>query len=98
MKHLQTIYLIKDPAYPEIYLGAKYTGSPTGDWTISCKLYIKEAIQQIERLLDGSLWTEKSPMVAGDHPEEDESSWWDNEWHCIYQQVIGMPLWVLILG
>ena len=98
MKHMQTIYLIKNPAYPEIYLAAKYRGSPAGDWMISCKLYIKEAIQHIERLLDGSLRTEKSPMVTGDHPEQDESSLLDNEWHRIYQQLIGMALWVLIPG
>jgi hypothetical protein len=43
MKHLQSIYTIKDPSHPEVYLGALYTGSPREDWTISCKNYIKEA-------------------------------------------------------
>jgi hypothetical protein len=34
MKHLQSIYTIKQPKHPEVYLGALYTGSPGGDWTV----------------------------------------------------------------
>ena len=97
MKHLQTIYTIKKPAHPEVYLEALYTGSPGEDWTISCKNYIKEALQRIERLI-GSMRKEKSPMVTGDHPEEDESTLLDNEQHRIYQMMIGMALWVVLLG
>ena len=47
MAHLQSIYTIKQPANPEIYLGALYTGSPKGDWMIiSCKHYIKEGLSR----------------------------------------------------
>ena len=97
MKHLQSIYTIKDPSHPEVYLGALYTGSPREDWTISCKNYIKEALQRIERLM-GSMRKEKSPVVSGDHPEQDDSLLLDNEQHRIYQMMIGMALWVILLG
>ena len=39
MAHLQSIYTIKQPANPEIYLGALYTGLPTGD-TFDLLLFI----------------------------------------------------------
>jgi len=48
MRHLQSIYTIKELAHPDIYLGALYTSQPSQDWTISCKKYIKEAIPGIE--------------------------------------------------
>ena len=50
MRHLQSVYTIKEPAHLEIYLGALYTGQPSQDWTISCKIYFKEAITRIEHL------------------------------------------------
>jgi hypothetical protein len=74
-----------------------YTGSPKGDWTISCKNYIKEALHRIERLI-GAMRKEKSPVVSGDHPELDETQLLDNEQHRIYQMMIGMALWVVMLG
>jgi hypothetical protein len=63
MAHLQSIYTIKQPANPEIFLGALYTGSPNGDWTISCKHYIKEGLIRIERMV-GTLREEKTPSVT----------------------------------
>ena len=97
MAHLQSIYTIKQPANPEIYLGALYTGSPSGDWTISCQRYIKEGLSRIERMV-GTLREEKTPSVTGDHPEQDESLLLDNEQHRLYQQLIGMGQWLVTLG
>jgi len=37
MRHLQSVYTIKEPMHPEIYLGALYTSQPSQDWSISCK-------------------------------------------------------------
>ena len=62
MRHLQSVYTIKEPAHPEIYLGALYTGQPSQDWTISCKNYIKEAITRIECQY-GTLREKKSPSI-----------------------------------
>ena len=97
LAHLQSIYTIKQPANPEIYLGALYTGSPKGDWTISCEHYIKEGLSRIEWLV-GTLREEKTPTVTGDHPEQDESLLLDNEQHRLYQQLIGMGQWLVTLG
>jgi len=54
MLTLQTIYTIKEPKEPELYLGALYTGSPDKNWTISYKSYIKEGLSCIEKM-DGTL-------------------------------------------
>jgi hypothetical protein len=52
MKQLQEIYTIKNPKEPDMYLGASYHGSPTEEWSITAKEYIKESIRQIEKRLD----------------------------------------------
>ena len=96
MRHLQSIYTIKEPAHPEIYLGALYTGQPSQDWTISCKNYIKEAITRIECQY-GTL-KEKTPSIMGDRPEQDDSTILDNEQHREYQSLIGMAQWLVTLG
>jgi len=80
IRHLQSVYTIKEPSHPEIYLGALYTGWPSQDWTISCKNYIKEAITRIECQY-GTLREEKTPSFMGDHPEQDDSTILDNEQH-----------------
>jgi hypothetical protein len=49
MRHLQEIYIIKDPKTPDYYLGATYNGNPKGKWSITAKKYIKEGIKQIEK-------------------------------------------------
>jgi hypothetical protein len=97
MMHLQTVYTIKEPAHPEIYLGALYTGDPSQNWTISCKNYIREAVVRIERQ-HGTLREEKSPCLTGDHPEQDDTMILDNEQHREYQSLIGMAQWLVTLG
>ena len=96
MRHLQSVYTIKEPAHPEIYLGALYTGQPSQDWTISCN-YIKEAITRIEHQY-GTLREDKLPSTIGDHPEQDDSTILDNEQHREYQSLIGMAQWLVTLG
>ena len=91
MRQWQTVYTIKKPAHPEIYLGALYTGQPSQDWTISCKNYIKEAITRIEH-------QEKTPGITEDHPEQDDSTILDNVQHREYQSLIGMAQWLVTLG
>jgi len=89
--------MIKEPAHPEIYLGALYTGQPKQDWSISCRNYIKEVISQIE-CHHGTIREEKSPSMTKDHPEQDDSTILDNVNHREYQSLIGMAQWLLTLG
>ncbi len=98
MRELQRIYNIKDPKHPEIYLGALYTGSPKENWTITAKNYIKEAIEQVEQKTGNKIREEKLPMKPGDHPEEDESDFLDNDQHRLYQSMMGMLQWTVSIG
>jgi hypothetical protein len=98
MTQLQRIYKIKDPAHPEVYLGALYTGSPSTNWTISSQRYIKEAIIQLERSYGMKIQEERTPCKTNDHPEEDQSPMLDNEKHRQYQSMIGMAQWLVTLG
>jgi hypothetical protein len=61
MKQLQEIYLIKEPKVPDFYLGATYTGDSEGEWSVTAKDYIKEAIKQIESKLGITIREEKHP-------------------------------------
>jgi hypothetical protein len=97
MKQLQEIYLIKEPKTPDFYLGATYTGDPEGEWSITAKDYIKEAIKQIEGKLGITIREEKTPIKTGDHPEEDKSPILDNVLHTEYQSIMGMLQWVVSL-
>ena len=64
MRHLQSIYTIKEPAHQEIYLVALYTGHPSQDWMISCKNYTKDTIARIEHQY-GTLIEEKLLSIMG---------------------------------
>jgi hypothetical protein len=97
MKQLQEIYLIKEPKSPEFFLGATYTGTSEGDWSITAREYIKEAIKQIEGRLGIVLREEKTPIKTGDHPEEDTSPTLNNELHTEYQSIMGMLQWMVSL-
>ncbi len=97
MKQLQEIYLIKEPKTPDFYLGATYTGSSKKEWSITARDYIKEAIKQIESKLGITVREEKTPLKAGDHPEEDTSPILSNELHTEYQSIMGMLQWVVSL-
>ncbi len=97
MKQLQEMYLIKEPKVPDFYLGATYTGDSEGEWSITARDYIKEAIKQIEGKLGITIREEKTPIKAGDHPEEDDSPILNNELHTEYQSIMGMLQWVVSL-
>ncbi len=97
MKRLQEIYVIKEPKIPDVYLGATYTGDPSGNWSINAKQYIRESIRQIEQRLGIQIREEKTPMKTNDHPEEDDSPILNNDMHREYQSLVGMLQWAVSL-
>jgi hypothetical protein len=97
MKRLQKVYMIKDPKVPDVYLGATYIGNPNGNWSITAKEYIKEAVRQIKKRLEITLREEKTPIKTDDHPEEDQSPILEDDMHREYQSLIGMLQWAVSL-
>ncbi len=97
MRRLQEIYMIKDPKTPDVYLGATYIGGPSGDWGITAREYIKEAIRQIEKRLGITLREEKTPIKTNDHLEEDGTPLLTTDMHREYQSLMGMLQWAVSL-
>ncbi len=97
MRRLQEIYMIKDPKTPDVYLGATYIGGPSGDWGITAREYIKEAIRQTEKRLGIILREEKTLIKTNDHPEEDRTPLLTADMHREYQSLIGMLQWAVSL-
>ena len=64
---------------------------------MGCKTYIKEGIRRIKNMF-GMLIKHDIPMVAGDHPELDESKHLDDDEHTKYQMLIGMLNWIVTIG
>ena len=100
MKEIESKYLVKDSSKgpPSYYLGNDYKKDKKGRWCIGCKTYLTEAVNRIEALLGKPLPKKDTPMVDGDHPEEDQSEILNDEGHQQYQMLIGMLNWVVCIG
>ena len=100
MKEIESVYLVKDSSKgpPSYYLGNDYKKDKKGRWCIGCKTYLTEAVRRIEDLLGKPLPKKDTPMVDGDHPEEDASEILDDAGHQRYQMLIGMLNWIACIG
>lgn len=100
MKEIESVYTVKDSSKgpPSYYLGNDYKKNKKGLWCIGCKTYLIEAIRRIEELLGREMPKKDTPMVDGDHPEEDASATLDDKGHQLYQMLIGMLNWIVCLG
>ena len=100
MKEIESVYLVKESSKgaPSYYLGNDYKRDKNGRWCIGCKTYLTEAIRRIEEFLNKKLSKRDTPMVEGDHPEEDASEVLDDEGHRTYQMLIGMLTWICCIG
>ena len=100
MEEICSVYLVKESSKgpPSYYLGNDYKKDKKGRWCIGCKTYLTEAVRRLEHLLGKPLPKKDTPMVDGDHPEEDTSELLDDKGHQRYQMVIGMLNWIVCIG
>ena len=86
MKEIESIYVVKDSSKgpPSYYLGNDYKKDEKGRWCIGCKTYITEAVRRVEQFLGKELDKKDTPMLEGDHPEEDSTEPLDNSGHKSY--------------
>ena len=68
----------EDP--PKYCLGNDYKKDKKSKWCSGYKIYLTQALLQIEKLY-GALPKKEIPMIDGDHPEEDESEIMDDDGH-----------------
>ena len=73
MKEVDSVYLVKDSSNgePSYYIGNDYKKDKKNIWCVGCKTYLTEAIRRLEDIFGKSLPKKDTPMVDGDHPEED---------------------------
>ena len=100
-------YRLKDIGEPTRYLGAQIERHTLNGqchaWSMSASLYLKQAIIEIERLWGNlsSLFprqTLDTPMLAGSHPELDDSKFLNDDETHLYQSYIGILRWAVELG
>ena len=100
MDEICSVYQVKDTSKgpPSYYLGNDYKRDKKGRWCIGCKTYLTEAIRRVEALIGKPIPKKDTPMVDGDHPEEDASALLDEVEHQRYQMLIGMLNWIVCIG
>ncbi|KAI2510964.1 Reverse transcriptase (RNA-dependent DNA polymerase) [Fragilaria crotonensis] len=94
-------FLLKSVGPPAYYLGNDYNFSKDENaWVLGCATYIKECIRRIETDfgLDGDLYTHRTPLPEGCHPELDDGVPLAEDGIRRYQTLIGMAQWACTIG
>lgn len=99
-------YRLKDEGPPERYLGARigrYDISGTKTWYMSADLYLKKAIDEVERRWGNlsKLFSRTSldvPAPSDFHPEVDESRVLGDDDVQLFQSYVGILRWAVELG
>ena len=100
-EQISAAFLLKSIGPPAYYLGNDYNFSEDEKaWVLSCATYIKECIRRVETEfnLNGDLWTHRTPLPEGCHPELDESDLLSDAGIRQYQVLIGMAQWACTIG
>jgi hypothetical protein len=97
MASIKEVYNVKSEGPPEYYLGNDFKKDSKGRWCFGCKKYIKEAIVRVEAIF-GVLKKSTVPILAGDHPETDDSEVLGDQDHRRFQMLIGILNWVVTIG
>ena len=97
MNVIKEIYIVKSIGPLSYYLGNDYKKDKQGRWCVGCKKYIMEATKRVESMF-GALKKFTHPAETGDHPELDESPVLSEDMHRKFQMLIGMLVWINVLG
>jgi hypothetical protein len=89
MRHLQSLYVIRDVGPPKYYLGNDFLRDADGNNYIGSSTYVSEAITKLEAKI-GVLPKERSACLSGNHPELDTSELLDPDSHRFFQMLVGM--------
>lgn len=100
MLKIKERFLVKSCGPPDYYLGNDYRYENTEKlWTVGSKTYSKEAIRKAEEKHTKVLPKCKTPLPTKDcHPEMDMSPLLGENDHRFFQMLIGMGMWLVVLG
>ncbi len=92
-------FLVKTSGKPDYYLGNDYRFEGNeGIWTVGSKTYAAEAIRKVEEQM-GVIPKANTPLPPKDcHPEMDESPLLGESDHRLFQMLVGMGNWLVVLG
>ena len=101
--HITGAFMLKLIGPPSYYLGNDYNFSKEYNaWVVNCATYLKECVRRIESdpdlITDGVLWTQRTPLPEGCHPELDDSELFAEHGIRKYQMLIGMAQWACTIG
>ena len=99
MNKVKAHFLVKSADEQDYYLGNHYRYEDNeGLWTYDCNKYVAEAIRKVEKIV-GTIKYRNTPLPTDDcHPEMDESDILNKKNHKLFQQLLGMGIWMDIIG
>ena len=99
MNKIKDNFLVKSAGEPDYYLGNHYRYEEKERlWTYDCNKYVTEAIRKTEKTV-GSIKYRNTPLPTEDcHPEMDDSELLSKKNHKLFQQLLGMGIWMVIVG
>ena len=99
---MSKIYTLQAIGVPEYYLGGDFRvhKKPNGieTFTFCAKTFITNTCKKIEELMGIQLRKYDTPMLAGDHPELEDTPILSPDDHSKYRMLIGSAQWAITLG
>ena len=104
IEDIHSDYMLKGIDEPEYYLGGNV--DPLDDtWkddnvslALSAQTYVKNVVEQFERIFGAELCLQKTPMSNEYHPETNDTPLLDARGASIYCGLIGSANWAIMLG
>ena len=92
-------FLVKAASAPDYYLGNHFRFEGREQlWTYDCNTYCLEAVRKCESIF-GDIKLRKIPLPTNDcHHEIDTSPLLPLKQHRQYQQLLGMGIWLVVVG
>ena len=82
----------------DYHLGCRYTKDPDGTLVSDPRRYISKMMDTFERIFKEKPKKAKTPLIAGDHLELDDTELLDEEGTQHFQTLIGQLQWVITIG
>jgi hypothetical protein len=99
MHKIRSSFLVKSASAPDYYLGNEFRWDDRQKlWTYNCNKYVMEAVRKAEKIA-GTIRYRRTPLPTGDiHPELDDSCLLTLKEHRHYQHLLGMGIWMVVIG
>ena len=95
---LEASFEFKTTSEPEYHLGIYYI-KKGGKWQLGSFTYVRECLKNTASILGKpALGKSNVPMKSGSHPECDTSTQLDSGGHNKYQQLVGIGVWLVLIG